>query len=281
MPMSLFCMGIGYKSLTLKGSFRHYVIMSELKRISDETTAKLERGGIPLYYQLEQILRAKITSSEITPDEPFPTEQELCDQYGVSRAVVRQAFAALLNEGLIYRIPGKGTFLAPQKTNRRLRHSFSTIEELVALSTQFRNVIRYKGLVGPNSHTMALFDMKPGDRAYSLRGIRLLDDRPVCYFIIDLPGEFAPFFEGERLESGAILSVVEEKSGLLVEKVRQTISAERAGKPVSKYLELEEGEPVLVFERIYYAGDDRVIQVATSYFHPDRYHHVTEFAHEK
>ena len=92
--------------------------MSEPRKITQTPPAKLERGGIPLYYQLEQILRGKITSGEISPDEPFPTESELCEQYGVSRAVVRQAFASLMNDGLIYRIPGKGTFLLHQKQVR-------------------------------------------------------------------------------------------------------------------------------------------------------------------
>jgi len=245
------------------------------------TAAKLERGHIPLYYQLETILRDKIAAGEITPEESFPTEQELCNQYGVSRAVVRQAFAALLQEGLISRIPGKGTFLSRQTPSHRTLHCFNTIEELVELSAQATNVIRYRGLVTPSKQTASLFALEHGERLYSLRGIRILKNNPVCYFVINLPGEFAGFFQDEKLETGAILPIIEKKSGLLVQRVRQTITATRARKHVAKHVGLEEGDPVLRFERIYYAANDRVVETGTSYFHPDRYHYVIEFSHKQ
>jgi GntR family transcriptional regulator len=255
------------------------VIMSG--QITKATAAKLERGHIPLYYQLEKILRDKIASGQIAPEESFPTEQELCNQHGVSRAVVRQAFAALLQDGLISRIPGKGTFLAQQTSSNRTLHCFNTIEELVELSVQATNVIRYKGLVTPGKQTASLFGLGPGERLYTLRGIRILKNDPVCYFVINLPGQFAGFLEDETLESGAILPIVEKKSGLLVQRVRQTITAARARKHVAKYVGLEEGDPVLKFERIYYAANDRVLEAGTSYFHPDRYHYVMEFSHKQ
>lgn len=255
------------------------VIMSG--QLPKTTDVKLERGHIPLYYQLERILRDKIAAGEIAPEESFPTEQELCNRYGVSRAVVRQAFAALLQDGLISRIPGKGTFLAQQTPAHRTLHCFNTIEELVELSAQATNVIRYKGLVAPGKQTASLFALKPGERLYSLRGVRILKNNPVCYFVINLPGEFAGFFEDEKLETGAILPIVEKKSGLFVQRVWQTITAARARKHVAKHLGLEEGDPVLQFERIYYTADDRVVEAGTSYFHPDRYHYVIEFSHKQ
>ncbi|MBI5568704.1 MAG: GntR family transcriptional regulator [Desulfomonile tiedjei] len=250
-------------------------------QITQPTAAKLERGHIPLYYQLEKILRDKIASREIAPEESFPTEQELCNQYGVSRAVVRQAFAALLQDGLISRIPGKGTFLAQQTRGHRILHCFNSIEELVELSTQATNVIRYKGLVTPSKQTASLFTLGHGEKLYSLRGIRIINNNPVCYFAINLPAEFAGFLEDENLETGAILPIVEKKSGLLVQRVRQTITAARARKNVARDVGLEEGDPVLQFERVYYAANDRVVEAGTSYFHPDRYHYVMEFSHKR
>ena len=78
---------------------------------------RLKRDQIPLYYQLQQLLRKKILSGVLPLDVPLPTENELCKEYSVSRTTVRQAFAALKNEGLIFRIPGKGTYIAANKPN--------------------------------------------------------------------------------------------------------------------------------------------------------------------
>jgi DNA-binding GntR family transcriptional regulator len=64
---------------------------------------------IPLYYQLENLLREKIVSGELEPGDKLPTELELIEQYGVSRITVRQALQALADEGLIERKQGRGT----------------------------------------------------------------------------------------------------------------------------------------------------------------------------
>ena len=66
---------------------------------------------IPLYYQLENILRSKIEGGEVPQNHKLPTEQELSREYKISRATVRQALAALVSEGLLYRKQGKGTFV--------------------------------------------------------------------------------------------------------------------------------------------------------------------------
>jgi GntR family transcriptional regulator len=71
----------------------------------------LTRRDIPLYRQLDAILRDQIAGGQIQPGDRFPSEAELCLRYGVSRATVRQALEALEDEGRIDRTPGRGTFL--------------------------------------------------------------------------------------------------------------------------------------------------------------------------
>jgi GntR family transcriptional regulator len=71
----------------------------------------LDRSDIPLYRQLDAILRDQIAGGQMQPGDRLPTETELCAQYGVSRATVRQALEALEADGLIERTAGRGTFL--------------------------------------------------------------------------------------------------------------------------------------------------------------------------
>jgi len=73
---------------------------------------KLRPGSpLPLYYQLEQDLRARIRANEFSDGAPIPTEQRLCESYGVSRITVRRALDALMAGGLIARRQGVGTFV--------------------------------------------------------------------------------------------------------------------------------------------------------------------------
>jgi GntR family transcriptional regulator len=74
-------------------------------------SSALKRSYIPLYRQLDAILRDQIAGGQMRPGDRFPAETELCAQYGVSRATVRQALEALELEGLIERTAGRGTFL--------------------------------------------------------------------------------------------------------------------------------------------------------------------------
>ena len=71
---------------------------------------------IPLYYQLETILRKRILSGEIAPNVPFPSEESLGHEYEVSRITVRRALSSLVQDGVIIRKRGKGTFVS-EKTN--------------------------------------------------------------------------------------------------------------------------------------------------------------------
>jgi len=71
----------------------------------------LDPGSTPLYVQLRSILEAKILSQEFKESERLPTDAELCEQFGVSRATVLRALEELLRVGLIYRDLGRGTFV--------------------------------------------------------------------------------------------------------------------------------------------------------------------------
>jgi len=74
---------------------------------------------IPLYYQLENILREKIMSGVFASGARLPTELELIRLYGVGRVTVRQALSALAKEGLIERRRRRGTFVTERKSRRR------------------------------------------------------------------------------------------------------------------------------------------------------------------
>src|SRR5262245_37445381 len=95
---------------------------------------------IPLYYQLENLLREKILSGVFAPGDRIPTESDLIRQYGVSRITVRQALSALAGEGLIERRQGRGTFVTERKTKRRVFegqiHLTGSLDEIIVMGLE-------------------------------------------------------------------------------------------------------------------------------------------------
>ena len=90
----------------------------------------------PLHVQLEEIIREKIKSGDWTENSRIPSENELSREYGLSRMTVRSVILRLAQEGLLYRVPGKGTFVSVDKLLSR--PLFSCIEQAYELANRMR-----------------------------------------------------------------------------------------------------------------------------------------------
>jgi len=79
-------------------------------------------SSVPIYSQLKNIIIEKIEKGEYERDSKIPSEQEFCEMYGISRPTVRQAISELTNSGYLYKIKGKGTFVAAHKLKFDIRN---------------------------------------------------------------------------------------------------------------------------------------------------------------
>jgi len=94
--------------------------MNEFKDMIDRESSS------PIYQQIKEIIRRKVEDGEFKPGQRIPTEYELCDMYAVSRAPVRQALGELVNEGLLNRQQGSGTFV-----NQKIGQSATPVRVIV------------------------------------------------------------------------------------------------------------------------------------------------------
>ena len=81
--------------------------------------------------QLEDILRKELQNSTWQANQLFPSENELSKTYGISRMTVRSVITALVRDGLLYRVQGKGTFVSPRKLNVQATGYQSFREQMV------------------------------------------------------------------------------------------------------------------------------------------------------
>ena len=90
-------------------------MISRATLISVDRLVSDPHGPEPSYRQLADLLRARITSGEIGPREPLPSITYLTGETGLAVGTVRRAIAVLVEEGLAYTVPGRGTFASPRQ----------------------------------------------------------------------------------------------------------------------------------------------------------------------
>src|SRR4030042_6134210 len=148
---------------------------------------------VPYYIQLQEILRKQIERGELRPGDQMPAESALCQDFNVSRTVVRQAFNDLTNEGLVVRKRGKGTFVAEKKI----------IESLVQRLTGFHQDMIERGLtpvsrgltqrvIPANEKVAPNLGVSVGTPVVELERLRSVGDEPIVLVTTYLPQSFCP-----------------------------------------------------------------------------------------
>src|SRR5574342_920172 len=138
---------------------------------------------IPLYYQLENILRSKIEGGEVLPNHKLPTEQELSREYKISRATVRQALAALVSEGLLFRKQGKGTFVTEKATQTKTVKLTGFTEDLFTEGHQAEvKVLEVKAVPSPE-RVSGILRIPTGEEVIRFKRVRSVDGSPFSYVI--------------------------------------------------------------------------------------------------
>ncbi len=225
------------------------------------------RDFTPRYYEIEQELRDLISRSR--PGDPLPSENELAETFSVSRMTARHAMQRLVQDELIYRLPGHGSFVANSAMHReasRLR-SFSTQMRLaghepssVVLLAEERPATdeeRASLRLTRNSTVVAI------NRVRLSNGIPVVRERaaltPRCRVLLD-----------QDLSTASVHALLHDQ-GFRLEHGRATLSAEVATSEDAEQLEVAVGSPILVERRLILDANDRPVEYTTSRYVGRRY----------
>jgi GntR family transcriptional regulator len=231
---------------------------------------------IPLYYQLENILRSKIEAGEALPNQKLPTEQELSREYKISRATVRQALAALVSEGLLYRKQGKGTFVTEKATQTKSVKLTGFTEDLFSEGHQAEvKILEIRPVAAPDRIAAAL-RLPTGDEVIRFKRLRALDGGPFSYVINYLPQEIGNKIAERDLQYHTMLHLLEDKLGISLGTIRHSVEAVKADVEVASLLAVSVFEPVLYMETAVYAAEGQPVEAVDSFFRSDRYRYTVE-----
>lgn len=233
----------------------------------DVAADRVVDGPTPKHAQLREILRRSI-EQELPPGSPIPSERELAERYAVSRLTVRSAIGKLVEEGLLTRARGKGTFTAARRM------------ELQLYLMSFTTDMRRRGLVPttevldravavPPPATASALGLGAGQTAYRLARLRRADGVPLAVE----RGWYHPGPVPGLLELDLSQSLYEQIAlhhDVRFDHARQTVWAEAADRETARLLGIRAGAPLLVFRRISTTAGDPVEDI-TSWYRGDRY----------
>ena len=225
---------------------------------------------LPLYYQLMQELRARIEQGEWKPGDLFPSERELCETYGISRMTVRQALAELVNDGLLRRDQGRGTFVAKPKIRKRLSRLTSFTEDMRARGKQAGAQVLRLEMVPARPKVAVMLQIEVEQQVALIERLRLADGEPVGIECSHL------FFDGceailrEDL-SGSLYRLLGERFGLVPTQAQEEIEAGACGSREVQILGIRRGEPVLLIRRRTLDQDQRPFEYVESVYRGDNY----------
>jgi GntR family transcriptional regulator len=210
-------------------------------------------AGVPLHRQLFLVLRDEIVRGALDPGEALPTEQALCDQFGVSRITVRRALADLSEEGLITRKHGVGSFVldGPSVRHRAVGGTYMDQMRRVGFETEV-HVLEY----GPRGVPRSVAElMGPRDRilyALRLRRARRTGE-PLMITEVWLPLELSDVVTEQALVDRPLYELLAD-AGVRLDNVDNEMTAEVAGPRFAQLLDTPIGAPLIRVNRIPHVG---------------------------
>lgn len=252
---------------------KHVPLYIQIKEIISIQIKEVIAQNRDLVIQEEEVVTQNLDDKAWLPGYPIPSEKELQDLYGVSRMTVRQAVNELVNEGLVVKKQGKGTFVSFPKLSHNLPNLTSFTEDirLKGLKPQARILNIDRGIYPKIAQKMEV----DGDTSFlNINRLRLINDEEVGIhdsYINYLVIEGTPLASTETFDyTGSIYEAL-ENSGIIRTYAIETLEGGIADKGIAGMLGIKEGFPLLILERITYTGDNLPLEYVKMHYRADKY----------
>lgn len=230
-----------------------------------------KESPLPLYYQLKQIICELIENDELKANDAIPSERELCEYHGVSRMTVNKAIISLVNEGLVYREQGKGTFVCKAKEKQQLSNLLGLTEEMRLRGlTVDTKILSFKKKPATKKIQKALLMNERRD-VFEITRLRCVSGEPYSLETAYIPVNLCSELNAEMIQNKSLYEVLSAHFGLEVEYAYQTIEPILVNEYESNMLEVEKNALALLFSRQTYLKNDIPIEVTKAIYRGDRY----------
>lgn len=228
----------------------------------------LRASPIPLYMQIEEELRGAISNGELGPLARVPSEAELSAQFSVSRMTARKALDRLVGDGLLFRQPGKGTFVATAKIQHGPSQQLSFSAAMEAIGRVVATRVLEAGLVGAPSNVAQKLRLAHQSPVVFMRRLRSVDGTPAAIHVAYLLPRFAPLLDEDL--TGSLYGLMADLGGR-VEHASDEIEAIAAIGDVARLLKVQPGAPLVFISGVAYSSTMEPLRFTEAVYVGDRF----------
>jgi GntR family transcriptional regulator len=229
-----------------------------------------KNSPIPIYYQIEGNIKELIENGELRPGDSLPPEREYSEKYQISRMTVRQAFTQLVNEGYLYRLQGKGTFVAERKIEQPLQGLTSFTEDMKARGLEPGSQLIHFEIIPANRQIAGQLLIAEHGPVYEIKRIRMADSVPMA---VETNYISANLVKGltEQIVNKSLYAHIEGELNLRIDSASQIIESSIASQSEANYLNISIGSPVMLIQRNTFLKDNTPVEFVKSVYRADRY----------
>lgn len=230
-------------------------------------------GGMPLYRQLEQQLRALVEDGTFAYGQMLPSEMEMIESYQVSRTTIRQAIKELEGAGLVRREQGKGTFVCKAKLEHPLCSATSFTKDILNKDSVPGGITLFVEQIIPSKTLAMQLKLKAGETVIKLERLRTVDGEPVGIHTTHLVSRLANGLDLSRLleDNFSLYHILQTELGLQLGDAVETLSAAACDERQRQFLSLAKGAPVLKIERLVFLTTGEPFEYSQMVYRGDRY----------
>lgn len=253
------------------------MLSRRIPRVPLETEDIDKDGPLPYHFQLRELLRGDIDAGRWKVGEQLPSERELCEGFNLSRTTVREAIDALVNEGLLRREKGRGTFVAEPKI----------LEGLLQSPTGFTDSMQEQGYrVETKVLRMEVVPARPSvarelhlpvdEQVVRIDRLRYILGEPILLVTSYVPYRLCPQLMSEELTSQSLYRLLQEKYGLRIARAKRFMEAVGANEVEAKFLGVKSGMPLMLIESTSYMEDGTPVEMFKAVHRGDRTRFLVE-----
>jgi len=230
----------------------------------------------PIYLQLREVIRNKIEEGEYPPGMAIPSENELAETYGINRMTVRNGIDALVNEGLLKRVQGKGVYVAGPKVERDLETLGGFTQTMKEKNLRPHTKILEKTLRKAGEIYALILGIDPEDDIYYIKRICYADDQPISLDEVFIPKQVVPKLVGIDLGVFSIFEIY-ELYNINLTRAWQTLDIITLDSRDARMLEIDEHTAVMLFECTSYDEQNRAVEFSRTYTRGDKCQYNVQF----